>query len=728
MKKTMVIGLAAFYMAMAALCIIAYSSHCTKELKNIPSNYHYAIDLNSEFYGDSLMVLTTMANSADRLGLDIVKQINYYDTKMKKPVVKEYILSNNKYSKFSNIIKGQSMLLQESNNNSYISNLDTKNKNQMGQIYDFGGSVAYYAYPFITLCNQYDIAGIYYVSAQDIEEIHSYQSLLISTLNSGNTNEYIYSESDFAIMQTKDIAGSNTESIIDDVIQIATIAFFCIITLLILFSCVFITKEVSVLKTNGISNWKIAKKIIKPLNITTLVCIALYVAFCLVIDKFNSELLIYTMGKMILAAVIVLSLAFLIYCIYICMVRTIAGIKGKAPIKTLCAVSLVSYLVLTVICVGVYNVVFVNTLDINTRLENIIKWESIQNYGTYYPVLSGLDQEKIRGGEYPLDIPAYNLFKHMNANENALFASSSSAFTEENSAASITQRIFIVNSNYLNMFPIKDIYGNDINISQNENQTIYLIPQKYMTQEDHILEILSEYRKTFHDDLHVGLYKQEPMPETLGIKIIYMADDQMCFSMNLDVEPNNYNMIKSAIIQVLTDGNCLIPDVNIFSKRPSLYIPLNNFSIDERQKEFSGLLNKLSLSDNLPYFVQTNDLIMRDIAELKLQTTALASAGIILTLIIILIIAQSIIILFRINEKECFLLKTFGKNKWHATKSVLKPLILVQCVAITICLLFFGNKVLIILFLTQMLYLAIVFIILQIYEKKNILNVLKKGI
>lgn len=82
--------------------------------------------------------------------------------------------------------------------------------------------------------------------------------------------------------------------------------------------------------------------------------------------------------------------------------------------RTVVVINLLCYILTSVICVAILNAAITNINIVNKRTNNLSVWASIQDYGVFFPVSSGNDQDAIRRGEYPLDIPGYEFFKYAN--------------------------------------------------------------------------------------------------------------------------------------------------------------------------------------------------------------------------------------------------------------------------------------------------------------------------
>lgn len=721
MKKATVISFILFFAFIFLISLYHYSLNYKSAVRSIPSQYSYSIEVNAP----EPEIVYAMMTVAQDDKISVVRQINYRDENQKS-VTKDYIYAIEKYEKALDIVSGRMLAQTDMGSKYFLSTETTGSDEQIGIVYHFGNSIAYYMYPLSALPTQYDTRGVYNISVVDEEGAKCFLEHLLEHLD--EVYGLTLDSSEFILRNS--ITNNYNTSISKEVLSIVNIALYCILALIVIFSCIFFTKEISVLKMNGYSNLRIVNKtIMSSLMSATLCSLAVSIIMMLLLDRGKYKLLLGVLPKMVYAGVISLFLAFAIYYCYVCITKEALGVKGKSPIKIVSIANLAFYVTLSVICIGVIGTVGDNLIKVEKKTESLSVWQRVQNYGVFFPASSGFEQSAIRNGEYPLDVPSYEFFKYVNLSENGIYAAAL-PFTEENSQynTDILSRIFTINANYLELFPIVTADGNRVTVEQSEEKTIFLVPEKYRDQENELTTVLKIDRTNFHDDLHVGLYCYDERPQSKEIEIIFVADQQEYFSINPDVGINNNNMITDAIVLVLTDGNCLVPDINLFGSNPSLYIPLGDRSTSDKQMELLDELKELSLEDNFPYFVQSNTLVLQQIDELRSQTYALFAVLSIVIAMMLLNIIQAIVTLFRLNEYRCFTLMSLGRPKVETLRNILIPIAFAQVAIVGLSLILNGGKNWISLIIVQILEICFAIAIVLLSERKNILNVLKKGV
>ncbi len=118
-----------------------------------------------------------------------------------------------------------------------------------------------------------------------------------------------------------------------------------------------------------------------------------------------------------------------------------------------------------------------------------------------------------------------------------------------------------INPNYLKAFPIYDTDGQPISVSEETENLVYLIPEKFKNQES---EILNRYIREM-DTI------SNPKTATLPIKIIWIKDNQKVFSAIMEVNPNDGNMALNPVVRVITEKNYLSSDFMLIGQQ---YSPL----------------------------------------------------------------------------------------------------------------------------------------------------------
>lgn len=100
----------------------------------------------------------------------------------------------------------------------------------------------------------------------------------------------------------------------------------------------------------------------------------------------------------------------------------------------------------------------------------------------------------------------------------------------------------------------------------------------------------------------------------------------------------------------------------------------------------------------------------------------------IFTFLTIMTVSQAIISLFRINEYKCFILLSLGRPRAERWRGIVLPLVVAQVLIFIVCYAITGKQGLKAHLTLQATEIAFSIAVIVISEKKNIINVLKKGV
>ena len=345
---------------------------------------------------------------------------------------------------------------------------------------------------------------------------------------------------------------------------------------------------------------------------------------------------------------------------------------------------------------------------------------------------TGDETDDLRAGNYTLDLPTYKFYiDYLEPKLKSVYVNSSE-YTKENISDTAGEDDYIrnmyVNTNYLDLFPVYDEHGNKIEISDSEENSIFLVPEKYKSMEKELLEYFSDVRTGAYK-LHTEEYNQTGNKNTAKVKIIYTKNNQDVFSFNIDVFAENGNNITDPIIMVMTKANTLVPDVNYqSSSNMTLFIPLVNMDAKVTYSNIENKLNEYNLDDNFPYLVKTNDYILKSISEIESELTVLETILSIVTIMLVIVITQFIYLLFQKNKFEMFLKKSLGYSYLQKYGKIYSILILFNFMEFIVSFIF-GVQFIVLIFVLKLLFETLLATALIIYfEKKNVVTVLKEGV
>lgn len=457
-----------------------------------------------------------------------------------KSVYTKYILVNN-FDLFDTLLlkEGRFFSADEIESDNFISTEKTNSRNQIGVIDTFDKDTVF---QLKTLKN--------YVAHTE----NAFQKMFIFELE--NMDDYsIFSErlKDNGIVITFDTSGSSTRNMMPYII-FTVLSTVIILTLIILYDLIRTYKHIGVEKLLGYDNFTVWCSRIPKLVLTEL-SVCLIVAFALTFFLFNTVniLVLRFLGKVILSylliAVFTLGMTSLPF-IYVCYIPVNAVVKNRKPFKAVTRfnffVKVVILSILLVVSLISYNQFQLVTSQKNDAVRN---WEKILDY-VYVYKLSYTDDTFDSSSRESIG-KWKNIYLDFNKRGAIMaeFWGYSPLYTEEKAESKFPFYCdVIVNPNYLEMFPVKDINGNQITVSEQDTDYIVLVPEKYKDREQELRDYY-EYIKTSYSG------KEEEMMKNKRLKFIWMENDQWLFSCQLDVGVGHNNTIQDPLVVVLTESN-----------------------------------------------------------------------------------------------------------------------------------------------------------------------------
>ncbi len=203
--------------------------------------------------------------------------------------------------------------------------------------------------------------------------------------------------------------------------------------------------------------------------------------------------------------------------------------------------------------------------------------------------------------------------------------------------------------NYLTENPIYDVNNNKVNISENEKNIILLVPEMYSNIKDEILESAYNY-----------FYEAYKLNDSQTINIIWTANNQEAFSYNLDVNPDEGNMVKNPFCFVITENNCndrAYAQVLGYTSDPFKIKIDNSNSIDE---DIRPVLINLGINKNVPDIVPVYTSISSEIDYINKYLNVLLGIFLILVLLLLFITVQNVVNYYEQNKLKFSIKKMYG--------------------------------------------------------------------
>lgn len=643
--------------------------------------------------------------------------------------IEKYILLKNNTQFFNKFFINITNFKDEINNkDKYLSTENNNDENKIGNIYDFGNNDIIYIRPLSDLYQNYSVNGNYFVELPpDLSFNEFLETLTLSINNKFNSN---FISNDFLIT-TESVQGIKN---INNYLIFIRYSLLITIILLISYFIVNNIKKISVYKLNGISILKIYFIfILKQISIIYIVCIIISTIICCL---FESNLnFIYTVIFYQLLNYLIVTLASFGSYLLISTKNINLGLKHKKNTNLIIFLNKFFKIILSIIIMLISMSVITIFSKTTKLINNLNNWDKSSDYGMFYPLNIGEDNEIFKTTPYKFFAQLSNeLYPILNDNGSILIESRSyedetlKYYKENNMNVLLTLKI---NPNYLNEFPIYDINNNAISISEDETNTILLIPEKYKENEQEILSEMRFYRNAQYEyEEEVLLNEISPEIKNQDIQIIWIENDQKIFSFNSEVSKDDNNLISNPIVEVITLSNSVTCDRNTILGN-GITDPLKIKLIDKNPKKtydkLIPILKELNLDDNLLYFVNIDTLTSSQLYNLKTQLYFLYIIFIIFIILFFVVSIQYYSIIYNKNKKDFIVKRIFGIGFFKTYNKFLLDFFISWIIQIILIL--FINKNIVMNILLPIIYIIIDFLFLNlsiiILERKNKLSIIK---
>ncbi|TPE69211.1 DUF1430 domain-containing protein [Halalkalibacterium halodurans] len=728
MKRLLVIFSFIMFLILALSNYYSYQAESYQKLVDPSGDYTYNFEIPEDTLNADPKRLTLLKKAAKKNKVNIIRTVSYYDDKKEKTYTEAYLFLSTNTHLFEkmNVVKGRGLTIEDMMNlDRFISTDETASKDQVGVISNFGGKNTYSIHVLDNVIANYKYSGLYRVETTSKEQYDEFINDYVSYVNDA-TGENFSPEMYTNITRSTKMELNN---VIDT--EIIGIFFVTIMIFTFLFYLIARTKEISVMKLNGYTIKSICSRIfVQFFTKVFLVSSLIIIPWMFFIEDnsygFVNKVYITNFIIYVILIVVLTSLCFL----YAKNIRIASSIKGKKPIGIVAILNGIFKVVVSIIILIIAVNLLQNLTQINQKQNSLNNWSEFHNYGVFYPVKTGNDSSVIREGKYPLDIPTYKLYSYLNQKFQAIYIDSD-IYTEDSleiNAGNNIIRYITVNPNYLDKYPIFDTEGNKIDINEENEHAVFLVPEQYKKKEDFNLDYFTSVREDRYK-LHRDFYNQTDKAKSKKIDFIYMKSGQKIFSMNPDVMPNNNNNIVDPIIQVMTEGNALVPDIHYTSSsNQTLFIKLINNDSELTYKQLLPKLQEYKLDDNFPYLVQSNEVILSEINDLNSEAKTIGYILLFMFLILIMLLFQNIYLQFERNKFEFFLKKTFGHTFVGKYKKVLLLLLLTNLLEFIGGMFLIDSSFFIIFIVKVLIELGLVILLIIYFERKNTVQVLKEGV
>lgn len=207
-----------------------------------------------------------------------------------------------------------------------------------------------------------------------------------------------------------------------------------------------------------------------------------------------------------------------------------------------------------------------------------------------------------------------------------------------------------VNPNYLDKYPVYDVDGNRISISEDDSNYILLIPDKFKDNEKEILDLFNKWKEA-------GLCaKSAEQPN----EIIWIKSNQKLFSMAIDINSGDGNNVTDPIIHVLTNNNANISNYDTILGITGLPFKIKVTDYENPGESIMPILKEYGYDKNVNKISSINEQVASESDTVMKTIQFLAMSIIVILICIVIVILQNIYNYFDKYSKKIAIKKLNG--------------------------------------------------------------------
>ncbi|MFD3450139.1 bacteriocin-associated integral membrane family protein [Microbacteriaceae bacterium 4G12] len=569
--------------------------------------------------------------------------------------------------------------------NAFLSTVHTKDSKQIGVIKEFGNNHTITIKPLQASYEQLPMAGRYFVEAADDRTYNRFLNEFSKKLNQHFKPKQYITADDFKRNQSD---YGDEFSLISYLSYIQYIVF--IILLLFLIYYVFNeAKRIGVIKMHGVSNVRlwfivIGRTIVSMFALSLLISV-LAAAF---VKNVTSEF-IYTIIFDQCKTYLIITILSLVSYFYISKIKVDQIIKNRKDTKGIFILNMFLKVTCSIIFVLLGTSMLKEYIAVKEKQENLKNWEKNKDYGVFYPLSVGNDegQQGMDKTESVINGELYPILNKMGA-----LLIGSKDFEDIDFIINKDRkgmRSVTVNNNYLREFPLYDIHNKRVQISEDTQSWIVLVPEKFRNREKEILRYFDKDTKSRVAYEEKKLHREVPnYLRNRQLEIIWIKNNQEIFSFNPDVYKSNHNKIKDEIIEVMTEKNSLVTEratIMGSGANDPLKVKLIKRDAGLTYKTLEPELKRLGLDDNLKHLITVDQYILKDIYNLQEIIQMLMMVTIALIISILFLVTQNMIIYFNKNQQKIIVHRLFGVGFFRTYKAYIVLFGLTWIVQLAIC-------------------------------------------
>lgn len=621
-------------------------------------------------------------------------------------------VNDNEYLSNFRLKSGRILEYKDMNTNSFLSSNDTKKDNQVGVIATFSKENRFEIYTLKEMIDKgYSFGGDCYISFTKKVDT----AMFIKDLEKSLHVEGIQTLEN----QNIDVKNKSNNWII-------VIVYF-IAMLLVLYDLLKSYKKVGVEKLLGVSGVRIYLSRIAIL-FKVYVIASIVTNLVMVLLKFRSfNYYVSSFLFKLLYMNVIFGLIFLAICsvplLYINKISIVNMLKNKKLTTEILVFNFFIKIAIITLLIFIINQ-GVNNFD---RIRNVFsttfkQWEEVKDFAVI-PSLVNIDQDTLNSKEFSKN--QKELYDYFNDRGSIL------ANFDEYSPGTRQMRMgetkfyyerdnVNVNPNYLDRYPLYDLNGERISISEEDESYIVLIPEKYKKDEGEILELFDKWKE-------IGFYaKSENQPN----RIIWTKSNQKLFSMEVDINPNDNNYVVDPIVHVITKNNVQLRSYDIILGISSVPFKIKVDDYKNPDKTIIPVLKEYGYDKYINKILCINEQVASESKSVEDMITLLLISICVSSICLILVIIQNIYNFFDKYKKNIAIKKIFGytmsdKYKEYFMLSILSwaIVLIIQIVMKKVPI----NTVSYVVAVGMVCELILSTLVLLWIDKKKVIGVIKEG-
>lgn len=527
----------------------------------------------------------------------------------------------------------------------FISTTDSNNKSQIGVIDAFDKNTDFQIKTLKNYVANHKNAfqKMFILELKDMDDFTQFQKCL----------------NDSGIIVTFDSVNSSTVNIAP-YITLITLATIFILTLIIFYDLIKSYKQIGVEKLVGYDTFAIwISRIPKLILKEAVIFLILLIVFSLFLFHTINILVLHFLKKVLfyyllvtVFTVVMTSLPFL----YVNYVPVNAVVKNWKPIRIISYFNFFAKAIILTLLFIVSSISYSQMETIISQKRDKTKnWEKILDY-VYIYELSYTD-ERFDSTSNENNKKWQNIYFDFNRNGGIMadFSSYSPLYEKDKKNSQFPEYCdVIVNPNYLKLFPVKDINGNRVEVSEQENDYIVLVPEQYKDRKREILDYF-EYIKNGYSSESENKMKNEK------IRIIWTENHQRLFSCSVDVGVKHNNTIEDPLVVVLTETNGATEDYSNVVGSRNCPFKIKVMDIKNPKQELNKVFNQYFDLKEIEFpFVTIRQSVGEQLTMANDKLRICAAFMILLLIMGMAIIIQSIITYIEQHRKVLAVKKFLG--------------------------------------------------------------------